>query len=268
MTIAHCSIKTAAFAAALTLAAPLVLAQNFDAVRLYGAAFGQDGGSVGLAVLATSQYQGSDERRNMLVPILNYQWKNGWFAGTSNGVGVNLSNRPDIDYGLRVTADLGRAQSRSSALNGMGDVDAKPEFGGFFNYAIDRELVLNSSLRYGSGANSKGVLLDVGADYARALAPQWRLGLRVAATYANAEYMQSYFGVDAGQAASSAYATYTPGAGIRDVRAGASVMYYLNPKTVITTALSVSSLQGDAKDSPLTRQRNDAMGIVAVSYGF
>lgn len=261
-------IKAAVLAACLSLVAPIVGAQTFEAVRLYDAAPGNSGGSVGLAVIATRQYQGSDESRNLLLPKLDYQWGNGWFAGTTNGLGVNLSSRADMAYGLRLTADLGRSQSRSSALAGMGDVDAKPEVGGFFNYAFNRETFLTTSLRYGSGNDSKGLLVDVGATYLRELAPQWRLGLRVAATYANGEYMQSYFGVDAAQALASGYTAYKPGAGIRDVRAGVSVSYQLNPNMMIISALSLSSLQGDANGSPLNRKRTDATGIVAVSYGF
>jgi outer membrane scaffolding protein for murein synthesis (MipA/OmpV family) len=244
------------------------MAQAFDAVRLYGAAPGNDGGSVGAALIASPQYSGSDERRYLLMPLLEYQWGNGWFAGTTNGLGINLSKRADLSYGLRLTADFGRSQSRSSALNGMGDVDAKPEFGGFFNYSLSRELVLTSSLRYGSGNNARGLLFDVGAAYATMLAPQWRLGVGVAATFANADYLQSYFGVDATQALASGYAVHTPGLGLRDVRANASLTYMWSPTIALTTALSISSLQGDAYSSPLQRQNISATGVVAVSYGF
>lgn len=268
MTFALRSLPLAALAASLTLAAPLASAQAFDAVRLYGAAPGNDGGTLGAALISTRQYLGSDENRTLLYPLLDYQWKNGWFAGTTNGIGINLSKRPDLDYGLRLTADFGRAQSRSSALNGMGDIDAKLEFGGFFNYAVSPQTVLTSTLRYGSGNNSRGLLVDVGAAYAHPLSAQWRLGLGVAATFANAEYLQSYFGVDAAQSLASGYAVHTPGVGLRDVRANLSLTYQLNPTTVITTAVSFSSLQGDAADSPLTRQRSSATGILAVSYGF
>ena len=268
VTLANCPLKTAALAASLILGTPLTFAQAFDAVRLYGAAAGTDGGTVGLAVIASTEYPGSDERRNRLVPLLDYQWKNGWFAGTTNGLGVNLSQRPDMDYGLRLTADLGRDQSRSSALAGMGDISARPEIGGFFNYALNRQMALTSSLRYGAGNNRQGLLLDVGAAYSRELAAQWRFGMGVAATYANADYLQSYFGVDAAQAAASGYTVYTPGAGLRDVRVSASLTYRLNERTAITTAVSASTLQGDAGDSPLVRERNRVTGIVAVSYGF
>ena len=260
--------KTAALAACLALSAPAVWAQAFDVVRLYGVESRADSGTIGAAVVAGRQYQGSDERRTLLLPELDYQWKSGWFAGTSNGVGYDFSNTPGMNYGVRATVDFGRKESRSSALKGMGDVDVRPELGGFFNYAVTPALALTSTLRYGSGNDHNGLLVDLGAAYTTVLAPQWRLGFGVAGTYANAKYLQSYFGVTPLQATRSAYAVYTPGAGVRDVRVNAALTYVLNPKTVITTGLSVSALQGDAKDSPLTRKRTTTTGMVAIAYGF
>lgn len=261
-------LRVAAFLACLTGCAPSAFAQAFDAVRLYGAAPGEEGGTIGVVALAGYRYAGSDERRYMVVPGIDYQWKNGWFAGTANGIGINLSKQPGIDYGLRLTADLGRSQDRSNALYGMGDINARPEFGGFFNYTLSREMVLTSSLRYGAGNDRHGLLVDAGAVYSMQLAPQWRLALGLAATYANANYMQSYFGVDQAQAASSGYGAYTAKAGLRDVRANLSLAYHFNPRTVLMTGVSFTSLQGDAKDSPLTRQSQGTSGIMVISYGF
>ena len=268
MSIANCPLRASALAACLSVCAPTVFAQAFDAVRLYGAAPGEEGGTIGVAALFGYQYPGSNERRNMLVPGIDYQWRNGWFAGTANGIGVNFSNLPGFDYGLRLTADFGRSESRSSALYGMGDINARPEVGGFLNYALGRQMVITSSLRYGSGNNRHGLLADVGAVYAIQLMPQWRLSLGLAATYANADYMQSYFGVDAMQASSSGYTAYAARAGIRDARANLSVAYHINPKLFLMTGVSFSSLQSDAKDSPLTRQTQGTTGIAVLSYGF
>ena len=261
-------VKLAVFSASAFVLAPTAFAQAFDVVRLYGATRPGDGGTVGGAIISGRQYPGSDQRRTVALPLLDYQWKSGWFAGTTNGLGYNFSRQPDMDYGVRLTADLGRKASRSSALRGMGDIDARPEAGIFYNYALSPSFALTSSLRYGSGNDHNGIVVDVGAAYSMALAPQWRLGLGVTATYANAKYMQSYFGVTPGQAATSGYAPYAAGAGIRDVRASAALTYSVTPRVFITTALSASSLQGDAKDSPLTRKRSTATGIVSVSYAF
>jgi outer membrane scaffolding protein for murein synthesis (MipA/OmpV family) len=259
---------TALLAVGATLFAPLAFAQAFDAVRLNGALRGGDGGRVGAALISGRQYQGSDERRTLLLPLLDYQWTNGWFAGTTNGIGYNFSSQPDMDFGARLTVDPGRNESRSSRLRGLGDIGIRPELGGFYNYRLSDSLALTSSLRYGSGNDRNGLVIDIGAAYSVALAPRWRLGLGVTATYANANYMQSYFGVTPAQAVTSGYAPYTAGAGRRDVRAGAALTYIVNPKVAITTALSASSLQGDAQNSPLARQRNTLTGIVGASYAF
>ena len=262
------SLKMALLAACLTSTAPAAFAQAFDAVRLFGAAPTEGRGTVGLAAIFGHEYQGSDERRTMAVPLLDYRWANGWFAGTSNGIGYDFSSNPYMNYGLRLTADLGRKENRSAALKGMGDIDAKAEVGGFFNYAVSPDMVLTSSLRYGSGNAKKNLLLDLGAAYSTTLSPGWRLGLGVAATYINADAMQGNFGVDAAQSARSGYAVYAPKAGIRDVRASASLTYQLSARMAITTAVSASSLQGDAKHSPLTREANGVSGVLALSYGF
>jgi outer membrane protein len=237
-------------------------------VRLYGAAPGSDGGTVGAAVVATYQYQGSDERKNLVIPLLDYQWANGWFAGFTNGVGYNFSTSPQMQYGLRLTADKGRKESRASALQGMGDVDPSAEGGAFFNYLLPGGVFLTSSARYGSGDKHQGLLIDLGAGYLTEIAPMWHLAAGVGATLANARYMQSYFGVTAAQSARSGYQVATASSGARDVRANVALSYSINPRTSATAALSVSSLLGDAKDSPLTRQRTAELGVLGVNYAF
>lgn len=262
------AVHALALFASLAFLAPSAFAQAFDTVRLHSAAPGKDGGRAGLAVIAGHEYQGSDKRRTMGVPLIEYQWANGWFAGSINGIGYNFSNRHDLQYGARLTAAFGREESRSPALRGMGDIDARAEFGGFFNYMVSKEVSLSSSLRYGSGQDSNGLLADLGLGYSTELSSDLRLGLGVAATLANADYMQSYFGVTAAQATRSGYAMYTPGAALRDVRANLSLTYRITPKISATAGVSASMLSGDASDSPLVRQKSTTTGLLAVAYSY
>jgi outer membrane scaffolding protein for murein synthesis (MipA/OmpV family) len=258
----------ALLASAATLGTSAAQAQAFDAVKLFGAAPGQSGGLAGAALIAGHAYMGSDERWNRILPLLDYQWHNGWFAGTTNGVGVDFSNDTSNSYGLRLTADFGRKEDRSDALIGMGDIDPRPEIGGFFNHYVSREIFLTSSLRYGSGNDRKGLIADVGAGYSTQFAPQWRIGVNVATSYVNANYMQSNFGVTAEQAAATGYALTTPGAGFRDLRSSAALTYVVGPRFTMTGVFNVVSLQNDAKSSPLTREKNSVNGVFALSYGF
>ncbi len=272
MTIPLHRLQTLLLTVGLACAAPSAFCQSFDAVRLNQAAPGQEGGRVGAVAIATYAYQGSDKQRLLLLPSLDYQWANGWFAGFTNGLGYNFSNAPQWQYGLRLTVDRGRKESRSSALHGMGNIDPAAEGGAFFNYSPMRGLILTSSLRLGAGAKSQdagwGLIVDLGAGYTTVLDPKWRLGASSAITLANTHYMQSYFGVSQAQSGPSGYAVYAANAGARDARAGVSLTYAFDARTALTTVLSVSHLLGDAQNSPLTRKPTSGSGVLTLSYAF
>jgi MipA family protein len=253
---------------ALASACGLAHAQAFDAVRLQGDPNADGEGRIGLALVAGSKYLGSDERRYLLVPTIDYRWKNGWFAGVGNGVGYNFSNSPQMQYGLRLAADFGRKEHRSEVLRGLGDIDARPEAGAFFNLQMSQALSFSSSLRYGAGNDRRGLLLDVGAHYGLQVAPRWRLGTSLSATYANRNYTQGYFGITPEQSAASGYAVSEVEAGLRDVRAGVSLTHIINRDWAATLAVGATSLQGDAKRSIIVRERTPVNGVLALGYRF
>ena len=255
-------------AASIIATAGAAQAQAFDAVRLYGDPGANGQGTVGIAAVLGYRYMGSDERHGAVLPALEYRWANGWFVGTTNGVGYKFSSDPSMQYGVRVTADFGRSENRSPVLAGMGDIKARPEIGGFFNFQFSREFNLTSSLRYGSGNERRGAQLDLGAHYGLQLAPQWRTTVGVSATVVNASYMQSHFGVTPAQALTSQNPAYAAGAGLRDVRTNLSVTYFINSEWTATGGLSLSSLQGDAKNSPIVRERTPITGLLALGYRF
>jgi outer membrane scaffolding protein for murein synthesis (MipA/OmpV family) len=252
----------------LSIASCAAAAQTFDAVRLNAAPPGKDGGYAGAAVIGGTQYLGSDERRNFAVPVVEYQWANGWFAGTTNGVGYNFSKNPRMQYGARLTFDLGREESRSTALSGMGDIKAAGEVGGFFNYGFAPNWLLTSSVRTGSAIDKKGTLLDLGLGYSTKLSDRWRLSTSAGLTWANDEYMQSYFGVTPAQSQSSGYSVYSPGAALRDGRVSLALSYQASPRISVTAAVSSSTLSDEAKRSRFVKQSATVSGVVALTYAF
>ena len=261
------SLSTA-LAAALLAAAAGVQAQSLDSVNLSGPVSGSGEGRVGLAAIAGHQYLGSNERRASLFPTIDYRWASGWFAGVGNGVGYKFSSDSQWQYGLRLAADFGRKENRSSVLQGLGDIHARPEAGAFLNWQASRDVTLTSSVRYGAGNDRHGLLLDVGLRHGLQLATQWRLGMSLSATYANRNYMQSYFGITPEQSANSGYAVSAVGAGVRDVRLGSSLTYFITRDWAATLAVSATSLQGDAKDSVIVRERTPVTAVFAVGYRF
>jgi outer membrane scaffolding protein for murein synthesis (MipA/OmpV family) len=255
-------------ASLLALASPLVMAQAFDAVRLYGVPVGDGAGLAGVALIAGHEYLGSDERKLRAYPVLDYQWKNGWFAGTSNGIGYQFATPENYQVGLRVTADLGRRESASDALAGVGNIDVAAEIGGFANFFITPEWFLTSSIRYGAGNDHNGVQVDVGAGYSTQLSQRWRGAVGIGGTYVNADYMQTFYGISSAQQMTSGYGTYFPGAGWRDIRGNASLTWFFADAWSATLGLSVRALQTKATGSPLVTEDTPIVGLLVVSYSF
>jgi outer membrane scaffolding protein for murein synthesis (MipA/OmpV family) len=255
-------------AGALALCAALAQAQDIDSIRLMPASEGQGAGIVGLGVATGPRYVGAGDNRTRALPVLGYQWANGWFASTIGGVGVNLSSTPGLQFGPRLTVDFGRRENSDAALRGMGNVNPSAELGGFVNYRLVDALTVQASLRAGSGADHKDTRLELGAAYGFPLTPALRLRLGANATLANQAYAQTHFGITASQAASSGYALYTPRSGFQDVRTSIGLNMVLAPRVMLTSSLTGTTLLGDAKSSPLVHKTNSVSGQVGVAYGF
>ena len=252
-------------AAAMALAASSASAQDFDSVRTAGAP--REGGRVGVVAVAGPVYKGSDERRAALLPVVEYRWANGFFAGLGSGVGYEFLREPGTVAGVRLTPDMGRKESRANALKGMGDIGARAEVGLYLNHSLPAlGLGLSSNLRYGAGGD--GLLLDLGLAHGFPIGPGMRVRLGMGMTLANGAYMQRYYGVTAAQAATSGYQTTQAGAGVRDVRASLGLLWAITPKLAFTGGVSGNQLMGDAAESPLTRQRSGVSFATTLTYGF
>ena len=248
--------------------ATLASAQSSDGGDFKGPDHAREGGRVSLSVSSKADYSGSDAPRVGVMPALEYQWANGWFAGTNRGVGYNFSKDPTLQYGLGLGLDLGRKESATGALAGMGSIDSKVEYGAFLSYAPDRNLRLSSVLRYGSGDTGQGATANVDANYTLNLAPQWRLGLGISTTWANSQTMQSYFGVSAAQSLQSGHTEYSPNSGIRDVSTNLNLSYQVTPKISLSGGLKATSLIGDARNSPIITSPQSVSGSLSLDYAF
>ena len=243
-------------------------AQMFNAVQLHAAAPGQSGGMLGVAALSTPEYQGSAKNRKLIVPVVDYQWANGWFAGGSNGLGYNFSGDPMFHYGVRVTGDIGRKEKRAKLLRGLGDIDAKSEIGAFFTFNPGAATYFGSSVRYGAGNDNKGMLFDLSAGYTESWNRNLRAGASLGASYANDNYMQSFFGISQAQAARSAHKIYTPKAGLKNTYVSAFVSYMINDRTSLNLIVTSDRLAGDAKSSPLSEKTRTSSIVAAAAYRF
>ena len=74
-------------------------------------------------------------------------------------------------------------------------------------------------------ANDNGFLGTIRGRYGSLFAERWRFDALVATTWASEDYMSSYFGIDASDAARSGLDRYNADAGFKDFSFGASLAY-------------------------------------------
>lgn len=220
----------------------------------------------GLGLASAPAYPGADFQRHTGAPLLEYRWSNGVFAGGDGLLGCQITPRPGVQVGLLMAMDPGRKENAAAALVGMGNVDATATAGGYARMNLGEQLQFSTSVQAGSGNDRTGALFSAGMTYALALPLPVQTRLVASVSAGNSAYMQGYFGVNALQAARSAYTAYAPSAGMRDASLGVEWMYPLAPRWVLMGSVKQVSLLWPAKDSPLVHKATSTTTLVGLVY--
>jgi outer membrane protein len=143
--------------------------------------------------------------------------------------------------------------------------------GGYDFFADPREhLALEVDVRQ-DVANDNGFLASARGLYGRPFAERWRFDASVGSTWASEDYMSSYFGIDAGDAARSGLDQFSADEGFKDVSFGGSLTYRMFERFSVSALASYTRLIDDAADSPVVDDAGDENQFFAgalVNYTF
>jgi outer membrane scaffolding protein for murein synthesis (MipA/OmpV family) len=159
----------------------------------------------------------------------------------------------------------GRKEEDSKHLKGLGDIDAGAMVGTKVSYETG-PVELYASVDKTIGG-SEGLLGVVGANVSHHY-NAFIFSAGASATFADENYMQSYFGVTAVQSARSGLRQYEAGAGLKRYDIEASVTYMATENWLIRGQVGVGFLAGDAKDSPVVQKDVQPSGMLMVGYRF
>lgn len=249
-----------------------------------GAAEGSDWDiRIGAGAKYVAKYEGSDEMKARALPLIDITWKDLVFLNPRNGLGVRVYD----EGGLTVSAGVGyvfaRDESDSSALRGMGDIDETAAANLTLKYDLGPVAPYAGVSRHLGGSGGTLVKAGVGAIAPLALlsgrmnpkemgdggpkGPVLKLG--ASATWADEDYMESYFGVNPAQSSASGYSRYKPESGFKSVDFEAGVIWLLaDGHCAVNAQVGYSRLLGDAKDSPVVRDAGRFSGGLFLSYRF
>lgn len=255
-------MKLRSCAAVALLTASLASPAAADAVAI------QAGG----AVIVKPKYEGAKSYDVTGAPLIAPSGgsSEGWvqFKGIDD-LRFRLLNLGGLEAGPLVGYRFGRDESDGDLLRGLGDVDGGIVAGGFVAYDLG---VVKPFLSYHHqiSGDDVGAVARIGAELAVPLAMRARMTLTGGVTWADDDYMQSFFGVTAAQSATSlaGLARFDAEAGFKDAFVGLSTELPLNDRLTLRLAGRYSHLLGDAADSPVTESVSQWSGSAGLTYRF
>jgi len=223
----------------------------------------------GMAVVAP-KYEGSKEYRVFGFPLLipdGYDASDRVSVANIDDIRFRLLNASGFEVGPVVGYRFGRDEDDGNRLTGMGDIDGGIVVGAYAGYRFANML---ASVSYGhqvTGDDDGGGLLRFGLEAKFRPTDRVKLTATVGTTWANDDYMATYFGVTALQATASR-AAFDAEAGFKDVNFTLASDIALDQRWTLKLVGRYTHLLGDAADSPIVETESQFYGGLGLTYRF
>lgn len=246
-----------------------------------GAAFAQEDQrgarfSLGAGIVRAPLYPGSDRYEPRFIPVVAVNFGRFFFGGESGGTGlpgagVNLVRdqhwRAGVGLAIAGAFRKQREESDDPSLQGMGDIERVLRGLAFVGYERDW-YGLYARLATEMTDKDQGTLVLLDALVRRRVNERFTVSIGPGVTWADSEYMTTFFGVSAEQAARSALPQYQAQAGFYAMRFGAGGSYRIDRDWRFMVRASVARLEGDAAATPITKDRTQYTAGILAAYEF
>jgi MipA family protein len=192
------------------------------------------------------------------------------FRAPRDSASIALIDFGDLRAGPAAKFIAGRKSYNYSELNGLGDVKAAVELGGFVEYYPVDWFRVRSEVRQGLGGHH-GAVVDLSADFVVPVIQRLTVSAGPRFTWESTQATSPYFGVDAMQAAASGLPIFDAKGGAHSAGFGMQVKYRINPQWEVHSYIEYERLLGDAANSPLVTTRgsvNQTTVGIGASYAF
>lgn len=252
----------------------------------------------GLGLALRPSYSGSALRRVQVEPVVQVAWSQGLFvSGMQAGwhLGDAADGRwPRVEWGpllgLRpprseegqgwfvdspgALGALGGGPGVAGApaggrLRGMDPMPGRIEWGGFINLRWSPQWRLTQTLLSGAGRQRRGGQWSLDLHYTLpALADHHSLAWSMGASWANAAFQRSFYGVTEAESLRGSNPAYRPGSGWNELRTQLRWNWSLSPQWVLSSAVQASRLYGEAARSPLVERAGGASFSSALVFRY
>ncbi|MDP1749038.1 MAG: MipA/OmpV family protein [Reyranella sp.] len=228
--------------------------------------------TLGAGAAVRPTFEGSDRYFVSPVPLVSISY-NDMISFDTSGLNAYWRNG-SLQIGGGLTYNLGRLEGSNSVftqgderLNGLGNIPATAGLRAFANYKLG-PVVLGATLTKYLADGNNGLLIDGLVEMPYQLGERTTLTGRLFATWADQSYMQTWFGVTAGQAVNSGYAIYQAESGIKNVGLGVNLRHQLGTNWMLSADARLTRLTGSADYSPITVSDVNTSFLAMLGYRF
>jgi outer membrane protein len=222
------------------------------------------------------RYPGAEDYRLRAIPVIGVSYGRFFAGGDPDGggaegpsVGMSLYRDSSWSFSVALAIGLGEARRESDHpdLEGTGDIDRATRLVAAGRY---RWQWLDLALRVAPDVSGKdqGTLAFLDLTARSRATDRLTLSAGPGITWADNDYMQTFFGVTPGQAANSRLPAYEARAGVHMMRFAVGAAYRIDSDWTVAGRLGTGRLGGDAEASPITRDRDQHLAAVFASYRF
>lgn len=173
------------------------------------------------------------------------------------GLAADVFQTDHVRVNVSLRMDGGRRASSSPQLAGLGDIDPTLRMRLGARWTPSPGWVVAAGTNVDLLGRVGGAVMDAGVSHAWPLSATSSLSVGAGLTAGSRRTMQAWHGVTQEQAAASGYASYAPGAGLRDANvAWTWRKEWPDAHWAMFATASASRLLGPAAASPLALQRN------------
>lgn len=228
--------------------------------------------TLGASGIAAPEFEGSKDWTFKVAPIISVGkvGPEARFVSRNDNISLSLYDSGGVRAGLSGKFIWGRDSSEYAETNGMSDVKLGGEAGVFAEVYPTDWMRVRGEVRHGIRSHG-GIVADVSADAFTDVTEAIRVSAGPRATFASADYFDSYYGVNAAESAASGLTPYNPGGGLKSFGVGGAVTWKTTEKFTTSAFAEYSRLAGPAADSSLVRERgsrDQLMLGVSATYKF
>lgn len=219
---------------------------------------------LGAGVRVEPKFEGAKDFTIIPLPMISAEFGQ-YVSVDPSGLTINAWQYEGLSVKGRLGYDFGRDSDDDKHLDGLGDIGASAVLGVDLSYELmpfEFKLSLDQNLGGSDGFSAKfGTALMVPMDL-------FMFSIGPSVTWADGNYMESYFGVTEKQSIRSGLREFEAEAGFKRVDLEISGLYFINEHWALRGEVGVGYLVGDAADSPVSQENLQPYSMFILGYKF